>query len=162
HSRCHGAGDTTHREPWAFSQEALEIFRRYDKLRYSLMPYIYEEAEKCTRTGLPMMRALYLEYPEDRNVRTIDDQYLFGDSLLIAPVLKPLSKSKTRDVYLPKGVWYDYFTKEKLDSCGMWIKRDIDLATMPIYVREGAVLKYCSADTHLKGGMGEIIKTEKW
>ena len=162
HSRCHGAGDTTHREPWAFSQEALEIFRRYDKLRYSLMPYIYEEAEKCTRTGLPMMRALYLEYPEDRNVRTIDDQYLFGDSLLIAPVLKPLSKSATRDVYLPRGVWFDYFTKEKLDSCGMWITRDIDLATMPIYVKQGTVLRYCSADTHLKGGMGEIIKTEKW
>ncbi|MBP5274908.1 MAG: hypothetical protein ILO36_08265, partial [Abditibacteriota bacterium] len=162
HSRCHGAGDTTHREPWAFSKEALEIFRFYDKLRYSLMPYIYEQAEKCTRTGLPMMRALYLEYPEDRNVRMIDDQYLFGDSLLIAPVLKPLSKSKTRDVYLPKGVWFDYFTKEKIVSDGKWISRDIDLRTMPIYVKEGTELKYCSAGAHLKGGMGEIIKTEKW
>ncbi len=87
HSRCHGAGNETHREPWYFSEEACRIFRFYAKLRYSLMPYIYEQAGECIRTGLPMMRALYLEYPEDRNVRYLDDEYLFGDSLLIAPVL---------------------------------------------------------------------------
>ena len=162
HSRCHGVGDHTHREPWNFSKEALEIFRYYDKLRYSLMPYIYEQAEKCTKTGLPMMRALYLEYPEDRTVRTIDDEYLFGDSLLIAPVLKPMSKGNTRELYLPKGVWVDYFTKEKIISDGKWITRKIDLKTMPIYVKEGTVLNYCSADTTLANGMGEIIKTEKW
>ena len=162
HSRCHGCGDRNHREPWMFSEEACRIFRFYDKLRYSLMPYIYSEAEKCTHTGLPMMRALWLEYPEDRNVRHIDDQYLFGDSLLIAPVLKPLSKSPYRDVYLPEGVWFDYFTKEKIRSHGQWIRRKVDLATMPIYVKEGAVLSYCSADESLANGMGEIVKTEHW
>lgn len=162
HSRCHGCGDHNHREPWKFSEEACEIFRFYDKLRYSLMPYIYSEAEKCTKTGLPMMRALYLEYPEDRNVRHIDDQYLFGDSLLIAPVLKPLSKSAYRDVYLPEGVWFDYFTKEKIRSHGQWIRREVDLATMPIYVKEGTVLSYCDAQESLMDGMGEILKTEHW
>ena len=162
HSRCHGVGDNAHREPWYFSQEALEIFRFYDKLRYSLMPYIYSQAEKCTETGLPMMRALYLEYPEDRNTRFIDDEYLFGESLLIAPVLKPLSKGRTRDIYLPKGIWHDYFTKEKIVSDGKWITKEIDLKTMPIYVKDGAVLEYCSADTCLSDGMGEIVKTEKW
>lgn len=120
HSRCHGVGDNNYREPWRFSQEACDIFRYYDKLRYSLMPYIYEQAEKCTETGLPMMRALYLEYPDDRNVRYIDDEYLFGESLLIAPVLKPLSKTDIREIYLPKGTWFDYHTKEKLSQteCG--------------------------------------------
>ena len=162
HSRCHGVGDNAHREPWYFSQEALEIFRFYDKLRYSLMPYIYSQAEKCTETGLPMMRALYLEYPEDRNTRFIDDEYLFGESLLIAPVLKPLSKGRTRDIYLPKGIWHDYFTKEKIVSDGKWITREIDLKTMPIYVKDGTVLEYCSADTCLADGMGETVKTEKW
>lgn len=162
HSRCHGVGDNNYREPWRFSKEACDIFRYYDKLRYSLMPYIYEQAEKCTKTGLPMMRALYLEYPEDRTVRTIDDEYLFGDSLLVAPVLKPMSKGNTRELYLPKGVWFDYFTKEKIISDGKWITRKIDLKTMPIYVKEGTVLSYCSADTTLANGMGEIIKTEKW
>ena len=162
HSRCHGVGDNAHREPWYFSQEALEIFRFYDKLRYSLMPYIYSQAKKCTETGLPMMRALYLEYPGDRNTRFIDDEYLFGESLLIAPVLKPLSKGRTRDIYLPKGIWHDYFTREKIVSDGKWITREIDLKTMPIYVKDGAVLEYCSADTCLADGMGETVITEKW
>ena len=162
HSRCHGVGNTNYREPWRFSKETCDIFRFYDKLRYSLMPYIYEEAEKCTHTGLPMMRSLYLEYPEDRNVRHLDDEYLFGDQLLVAPILKPLSKTNIREIYLPKGVWFDYFTKERIESSGMWIKREVDLRTLPLYVKEGTVLKYCSANTHLQNGMGEIIRTEEY
>ena len=162
HSRCHGCGNDNHREPWMFSEEACSIFRYYDKLRYSLMPYIYSQAEKCTRTGLPMMRALYLEYPEDRNVYRIDDTYLFGDSLLIAPVVKPLSKCSYRDVYLPKGVWFDFFTKERIDAPGQWIRRPVDLKTMPIYVKEGTTLNYCDADTPLVKGMGPITRTEHW
>ena len=162
HSRCHGAGDHTHREPWYFSREACDIFRKYDKLRYSLMPYIYSQAKECTETGLPMMRALWLEYPEDPNVRSLDDEYLFGSRLLIAPVLKPLSRSSVRSVYLPRGVWYDYFTKERFDSRGEWIQKPVALDTLPIYVRYGTVLEYCSADRTLCEGMGDIIRTEVW
>ena len=162
HSRCHGCGDHTYREPWRFSPEACRIFRFYDKLRYSLMPYIYSQAEKCTRTGLPMMRALYLAYPQDRNVRHIDDQYLFGDSLLIAPVLKPLSRTTYRDIYLPEGVWFDYFTRERIESPGKWIRRKVDLETMPIYVKEGTVLSYRDPGQTLANGMGDTVKTEHW
>ncbi len=162
HARCHGAGDTTHREPWAFSKEACDIFRYYDKLRYSLMPYIYKEAEKCTKTGLPMMRALYLEYPEDRNVYHIDDEYMFGDNILIAPVLTPLSRTDVRNVYLPQGVWFDFFTKEKIESSGMWTARKVDLKTMPMYIKEGTKLEYCSADKTFINGYGKITKTQIW
>lgn len=162
HSRCHGAGDTTYREPWRFSKEACDIFRKYTKLRYSLMPYIYEQAESCTQTGLPMVRALYLEYPQDRNAWYLEDEYLFGDQLLIAPVLKPLSQTNIRSVYLPAGVWFDYFTKEKIISTGAWYQRSVDLATMPIYVKEGTTLRYCSAGQSLADGMGDIIRTEYW
>lgn len=162
HARCHGAGDTTHREPWCFSEEACEIFRDYCKLRYSLMPYIYAEAAKCTETGLPMMRALYLEYPNDRNVYPIDDEYMFGDGLLIAPVLTPLSKTRIRNVYLPKGVWFDFFTKEKIQSGGMWIEKEVDLKTMPIYVKAGTQLSFCKVGQSLMNGYGEIIRTEIW
>ncbi|MCM1113903.1 MAG: DUF4968 domain-containing protein [Clostridium sp.] len=162
HARCHGAGDTTHREPWAFSDEACEIFRYYDKLRYSLMPYIYEQAEQCTKTGLPMMRALYLEYPTDRNVYHIDDEYMFGDSILVAPVLTPLSKTNIRNVYLPKGLWFDFFTKEKIVSNGMWIEKTVDLKTMPLYIKEDTVLNYCNADKSLMNGYGKIVRTEMW
>ena len=109
-----------------------------------------------------MMRALYLEYPQDRNVRFIDDEYLFGDSLLIAPVLKPLARTTFRDVYLPEGVWFDYFTRERIESKGMWIRRKVDLQTMPIYVKEGTVLNYCDVGLTLCHGMGDIVKTEHW
>ena len=162
HSRCHGVGNEAHREPWHFSKEACDIFRFYDKLRYSLMPYIYEQAQKCVETGLPMMRALYLEFPEDRNVWYNDDEYLFGESLLIAPILKPLSKSRIRSVYLPKGVWFDYFSKDRIVSNGQWFRKELELSTLPIYVKEGTTLKYCSAETNLKDGMGKIVKTEQW
>ena len=126
------------------------------------MPYIYKEAEKCTKTGLPMMRALYIEYPNDRNVYYIEDEYMFGDGILIAPVLKPLSKTDIRNVYLPNGVWFDFFTKERIESAGMWIKRKIDLKTMPMYIKEGTELKYCSADKTLINGYGEITETQIW
>ena len=109
-----------------------------------------------------MMRALYLEYPQDANVRFVEDEYLFGDSLLIAPVLKPLSRSRIRRVYLPKGVWFDYWTHERIDSHGEWIEREIDLATMPIYVKQGTELKYCDANESLINGMGQIVRVEKW
>ena len=126
------------------------------------MPYIYEQAAICVETGLPMMRALYLEYPEDRNVWHIEDEYLFGQDLLIAPVLRPLARSRVRTLYLPRGVWYDYWTKERIVSRGEWIDRTVDLATMPIYVREGAVLRYCEADRSLAEGMGKLVKEEHW
>jgi hypothetical protein len=97
-----------------------------------------------------------------RNVRQIDDEYLFGDGLLIAPVLKPLRKSRERRLYLPEGVWFDYFTRERIVSAGEWRRRPVDLRTLPIYVKEGTTLRYCSADTTLRDGMGEIVKTEVW
>lgn len=149
HARCHGAGDNTFREPWRFGQRAAAIFRKYDKLRYSLMPYIYEEAKKCTQTGLPMVRGLYLEYPEDRNVRYIDDQYLFGDSLLIAPVLRPLSESTVRSLYLPKGEWVDYWTRQVHSSSGQWIDYTVDLEIMPIFVIKGTTIAYGNTETSL-------------
>ena len=160
HARCHGAGDTTHREPWAFSEEACDIFRYYDKIRYSLIPYIYEQAEKCTKTGLPMMRALYLEYPEDRNVFHIDDEYMFGDSILVAPVLTPLEKSRVRKLYLPKGVWTDFFTGEEINSTGMWIQKPVDLKTMPLYVKKGSKIKYCDVRNSLIDGCGKIKEAQ--
>lgn len=160
HARCHGAGDTTYREPWAFSKEACDIFRYYDKLRYSLIPYIYEQAEKCTKTGLPMMRALYLEYPQDRNVRCIDDEYMFGDSILAAPVLTPLEKSRVRKLYLPKGVWVDLFTREEINSAGEWIEKPVELKTMPLYVKKGSKIKYCDVSPSLMNGCKNIREAE--
>lgn len=162
HSRCHGAGDHNSREPWSFGEEAERIFRKYAKLRYSLMPYIYEEAIKCSKTAKPMVRALIIEYPEDRNVWYIDDQYMFGDYILIAPVLEPMEISDTRKLYLPEGVWFDYWTKEKIESKGMWIERKIDLDTMPMYVKGGSAISYGIDKNCTNNEIGEIVKVENY
>lgn len=160
HSRCHGCGNENSREPWSFSEEALEIFRDFAKLRYRLMPYIYKEAQKCTESGLPMVRHLLLEYPEDRTVYTIDDEYFFGDSMLIAPILQSMEDSKTRCLYLPKGVFYDYNTKEKISSNGEWITVDVSLDKMPIYIKDGSVICYTSERMSTNNEIGKVVLAE--
>ena len=160
HSRCHGAGNDAYREPWRFGEEAERIFKKYAELRYSLIRYIYGQAEKSVKTGLPMMRALWLMHPDDRNTRYIEDQYYFGDSLMVAPVLKPLSVTQKRSLYLPAGTWYDYWTKEKIQSRGQWIKRDVDLETMPLYVKAGTTLVFSEIRQHLSEGLPEISHEE--
>lgn len=92
------------------------------------------------------MRAMVLEADEDINTYNIDDQYMFGRYLLVAPVMEPLEKYHTRQVYLPKGVWYDYWTKEKLISQGEWIQIDVSIETLPLYVKQDAILVYGKDD----------------
>ena len=160
HARCHGAGNENSREPWTFGEEAERIFRRYDQLRYRLLPYIYETARDSSVTGKPVVRALVIDYPQDRNVWHLDDQYLFGDALLIAPVLEPLADRRTRHIYLPAGVWFDYWTKQRLESPGGWIERPIDLETMPIYVKSGSVLPYTEIRQSTANVVGPIVHVE--
>ncbi|HET7622265.1 MAG TPA: TIM-barrel domain-containing protein [Gemmatimonadaceae bacterium] len=113
------------------------IFRKYDELRYQLIPYTYTLAREAHDTGMPLMRALWLHYPDDEKARAVGDEYLWGRDLLVAPVY---SKGATsRDVYLPKGDWYDWWTHEE-QSGGQTVTRKVDLATMPIYVRAGAII----------------------
>jgi Alpha-glucosidases, family 31 of glycosyl hydrolases len=160
HSRCHGAGNENSREPWSFGPEAERIFRRYAKLRYSLLPYILDEARACTTSGLPMVRALVIEHPEDRNVWRIEDQYYFGGALMIAPVLRPLEEGRARTLYLPEGKWFDYWTKEAIVSRGEWIEREVDLETMPMYVRSGRSLDYAEGRPCTGNRPGRIVRRE--
>lgn len=105
HSRVHGAPPT---EPWHFGKEFTNYFRQCAELKYKLMPYVYAQAKQCTEQGLPMLRALLLEYPDDPGAWMIEDQYLFGSQLLVAPMLE---SGNSRDVYLPgKDKWIDYQT----------------------------------------------------
>ncbi|MDZ7393902.1 MAG: DUF4968 domain-containing protein [candidate division KSB1 bacterium] len=160
HARCHGAGNDNPREPWTFGGEAEEIFRQYATLRYRLLPYIYDQARKCSATGKPMVRALVIDYPEDRNVWHIEDQYLFGDSLLIAPVLQPLAETSWRVLYLPAGTWWDFWTKKRIRSRGQWIKRRIDLRTMPMYVKAGSIIPYGQERQHTDNQVGPVVLLE--
>jgi alpha-glucosidase/alpha-D-xyloside xylohydrolase len=113
------------------------VCRKYLDLRYRLMPYTYTLAREAHDTGLPMMRALWLQYSDDPQAVALGDEYLWGSDLLIAPVLE--KGAATRRVYLPAGTWFDWWTGEK-HSGRAWVERPVNLETMPIYVRAGAII----------------------
>ena len=115
------------------------IAKKYAELRYQLLSYNYTLAWEARTAGMPMMRSMWLHHPTDPKVRSIGDQYLWGRDLLIAPVYK--KGATTRDVYLPAGKWYDWWTG-KLEAGGHTVQRAVDLATMPIYVRAGAIVPF--------------------
>jgi alpha-glucosidase/alpha-D-xyloside xylohydrolase len=115
------------------------ICKKYAELRYRLIPYTYTLAAEARASGLPLMRAMWVHYPDDENVRGMGTQYLWGRDLLVAPVFE--QGATTRDVYLPDGLWYDLWSGEK-SSGRKTIRRAVDLATMPIYVRAGAIIPF--------------------
>jgi alpha-D-xyloside xylohydrolase len=133
HSRIHGIGD---REIYNFGPETFRICRDYIRLRYRLLPYLYGSAMKCVEHSLPMARALVIEYQDDPNVWNVGDEYLLGDSLLVAPIT---DETDRRAVYLPAGVWTDWWTGERLTG-GSWRTIEADIETLPLYIREGGII----------------------
>ena len=115
------------------------ICRKYLELRYRILPYLYSAVRECTATGLPIMRALWLHYPQDAKAVACGDQYLWGRDVLVAPVVEQGAKS--RRVYLPRGAWQDFWTGERHEG-GREITRAVDLETTPLYVRAGAILPF--------------------
>jgi alpha-glucosidase (family GH31 glycosyl hydrolase) len=113
------------------------ICRKYLELRYRMLPYLYSAVRECATTGMPIMRALWLHFPDDPKAVSCGDEYLGGQSLLVAPVVE--KGATTREVYLPGGAWYDYWTGARLDGGGE-IHRPVDLETIPLYVRAGSIL----------------------
>lgn len=134
HSRLHGSG--SYRVPWLFDDEACDVLRKFVKLKCSLMPYIYRQAVKAHEEGIPMMRPMFLEFPEDRACETLDRQYMFGDSLLVAPIFK---ESGEVEYYLPKGAWYNLLTGTQVEGGG-WQKEKHDYFSLPLMVRPGTIL----------------------
>jgi alpha-glucosidase/alpha-D-xyloside xylohydrolase len=116
--------------------EVEPICRKYLELRYRLLPYNYTLMRDSCDTGLPAMRALWLHYPHDPETVKLGDEYLWGRDLLVAPVVEKGAHS--RHLYLPPGDWYDWWTGEKLAG-KRWLDRPVDLATMPLYARAGAI-----------------------
>ena len=120
------------------NNKAIEpVIKKYDELRYQLMPYTYTLAWEARNSGLPLMRALWLHYPQDRIAAQKADEFMWGRDLLIAPVYE--KGATTRDVYLPEGNWYDWWTNKKVPG-QQTVSRDVDLSLMPIYVRAGAII----------------------
>ena len=134
--RIHGYKSET--EMWRYGSEVEQVLRQYDELRYRLLPYIYSEAWAVTNRGSSIMRALPLEFQNQSSLQNIQDQFLFGPSLLINPVVE--EGATERKLYLPSGEnWVDFWTGQR-EHGGGTIKADAPLARIPIYVREGSIL----------------------
>ena len=134
HIRYHG---TSKREPWHFPAIS-HIIRKYWNLRYRLIPYIKAQSVNSVENGMPLLRALILHHPNDPVCKHIDNQYYFGDSLLIAPVM---NAAGVRDIYLPEGQWVHFFSKKKYEG-GSWLyKQAIPLDEIPVFVKAGSAIQ---------------------
>lgn len=150
--RYHG---TRPREPWIYSDYAVRLYRYYAWLRENLLPYSIETGEKAHRTGMPMMRPLPMMFPEDERARAYGDEYLYGDSLLVAPVHE---EGEEREIYFPKGRWVNLFDFQETVSGPKTLVKKVPISRIPVYVREGAFLPlFLNGDLHL----GESMTYEK-
>lgn len=135
HSRCHGVSP---KEPWEYGPKVMDVSRRAIELKYRLMPYLYAQAKDSSDRGLPMFRALFFEYPEDPGSWRVDDEYLLGSSLLVAPLMHEGEKS--RDVYLPPGGWIDYQTGHSY--AGGWHHIEAGAVPIILLVHDGTALPH--------------------
>ena len=135
HGCCNGAPP---KEPWEYDEEFTDEFRRIVELKYRLMPYIYAQARRCSEEGYPMLRTLFFEYPEDLTSWLIEDEYMFGGDILVAPLMEDVPG---RDVYLPPGLWIDYQSGETYEGSG-WHHITAGEVPIVILVRDGAAIPH--------------------
>ncbi len=133
HSRLHGS--TSYRVPWLYDEEAVDVVRFFTRLKLSLMPYLYTSAAFTSRTGVPMLRSMALEFEDDPACAYLDRQYMLGDSLLAAPIFNEKGQA---EYYLPRGRWTNLLTGETAE--GGWRKERHDYCSMPLWVRENTIL----------------------
>ncbi len=143
HSRLHGS--TSYRVPWVYDEEAVDVVRFYTKLKSRLMPYIWDTAINANHTGIPSMRAMIMEYPDDKMAQYLDKQYMLGDSLLVAPVFNDKSIA---EYYLPdeEAAWIDIVTGKEYEG-GKWIKEKVGYTEMPILARPGSLIPFANTET---------------
>ncbi|MFM6980205.1 MAG: alpha-xylosidase [Micrococcales bacterium] len=144
HSRLHG--NESVRVPWAVDEEAVDVTRKFIKLKAKLMPYLYATAIEATKRGLPMMRPMFVEFPEDRNTWNLDEQYMLGDSILVAPIM---NADGIKEVYLPKGTWTNLLTGEEVEGDG-WRTEQHGFDSLPLYVRPNTLLALGTVDDNFE------------
>lgn len=136
HSRYHGSIE--YRVPWNYDDEAVDVTRKFVKNKLTLMPYLYAEAVNTHQTGTPMMRPIFVEYPEDRNTYYLDTEYLLGSNLLVAPIF---NKQGNVNYYLPKGKWTNILTGQYYEETqGQWLNENYDYLNLPLLARENSIL----------------------
>ena len=141
HSRLHGS--TSYRVPWVYDDEACDVVRYFTKLKCSLMPYLFKNAYETSKTGIPVMKSMILEFQEDVACNYIDRQYMLGDSLLVAPIFNDKGEAS---YYLPKGNWTNFLTGEKVAG-GTWIKEIHDYMSIPLLARPNSIIAVGNQNT---------------
>lgn len=136
-SRAHHEGDNAV-EPWQFGERAERHSRSAIELKYRLFPYLYSYAREAHDSGLPLLRGLFMEYPHDQQALAIDDQFLFGEELLVAPVLR--KGERVRRLYLPEGEWYDFHDPRQTYFGGETIAYRAPLSVIPLFVKKGSII----------------------
>lgn len=135
-------------EPWTFDEETLDIYRKFLRLRYALLPYLYDLFRQEEESGLPLMRPMVLQYEKDPETRNMNGQFMVGESLLAAPVVEQGATRKM--VYLPEGGWYDYWSGEKLEG-GRYVIRRAALDECPLFVKAGSIIPCYPEMDHVSG-----------
>ena len=141
HSRLHGS--SSYRVPWVYDDEAVDVVRFFTKLKAKLMPYLYKTSIDTSKSGVPTMRSMVLEFTEDKTCHYVDKQYMLGDNLLVAPIFNDQSMA---EYYLPKGTWTNFFTGEVKDG-GCWVNEKHDYLSIPLMVKENSIVALGSCDT---------------
>jgi alpha-glucosidase len=153
--RGHSEFNSNDHEPWSFGENALKIIKKYIELRYKLIPYLYNEFYNTSKSGLPIMKPLILEYPFDNNVINLNDEFLFGENILVCPVTKPSIEKKS--VYIPEGIWYNFWTGKKLTGKSyVIINSPID--TIPIFIKESTLLPLAPVMNYTQEKIIETLK----
>lgn len=140
HTRLHG--EDFPKEPWYYDEESVQVLKQFSKLKCKLMPYIYAQANIAHTDGVPVLRPMFFEFPDDMAVGYLDAQYMFGDKLLVAPIMNETGKVK---YYLPDGVWTNYITGQKVTG-GKWVEETHDYFSLPLMVRPNSILISGSTD----------------
>jgi alpha-D-xyloside xylohydrolase len=140
HSRLHGS--SSYRVPWLFDEEAVDVLRYFTKMKCSLMPYLYNAANEASKAGIPMMRAMVLEFSDDPACDYLDKQYMLGQSLLVAPIFNDKGMSC---YYLPKGIWTNFITGERVLG-GRFIKEHHNYMSLPLMVRPNSIIAIGNVD----------------
>ena len=151
HSRLHGSN--SYRVPWLFGEEAVDVLRKFTNLKCTLMPYLYSAAVEAHQTGVPAMRAMLLEFPEDIPCQDLDRQYMLGERLLVAPVF---TKEGDVDYYLPAGTWTNLLDNRVVEG-GRWLREVHDFMSLPLMVRENTLLPIGADDQNVEYDYGKDL-----
>ena len=151
HSRLHGSN--SYRVPWLFGEEAVDVLRKFTNLKCTLMPYLYSAAVEAHQTGVPAMRAMLLEFPEDIPCQDLDRQYMLGERLLVAPVF---TKEGDVDYYLPAGTWTNLLDNRVVEG-GRWLHEVHDFMSLPLMVRENTLLPIGADDQNVEYDYGKDL-----